>query len=104
MTVLNKEEREGMTTVRLYQSISTLDDFVHKGDNTKMVMNVPPEMYAYLSRDLDNGFVIEFARREIGKVQIIQVLTSVRTKLLDFLLKLNEEAGDGISSNKLKGT
>ena len=101
LTVLNKEEREGMTKVRLYQSISTLDDFVHKGDNTKMVMNVPPEMYGYLSRDLDNDFVIEFARREIGKIQIIQVLTSVRTKLLDFLLKLNEENGESNDLNSL---
>lgn len=94
LTALDKEEKEQIITVRLYQSISSLDDIVNKGDNSKMVMNVPPEMYAYLSQDLDNGFVIEYARREISKTQIIQILTSVRTKLLDFLLELREEFGN----------
>lgn len=94
LIALNDKQRESITTVRLNQSISTLDDFVHKGDGSKMVMNVPPEMYGFLSKNYDNGFEIEYARREIGKIQIVQLLTAVRTKLLDFLLKLNDEAGD----------
>ena len=94
LTSLKAKERETMTTLKLVQSIATLDEIVHKSDSTKMIMNVPSEMYNFLSKDFDNGFVIEFARREIGKVQIVQVLTAIRTKLLDFLLKLNEEVGE----------
>lgn len=86
--------RQGMQTVTLTQSVSTLDDFVHREEGGKMIMNIPPEMYGYLSKDLDNGFVIEYARREIDKSQVLQTLTSVRTKLLDFLLKLNDELGE----------
>ena len=81
--------------VDLFQSISTLDDFVRHDDQTKMVVPIPSEMYAYLSRNINNGFVIEYARREIDRTQIIQVLTVVRTKLLDFLLRLNDELGEG---------
>ncbi len=91
---LEKELREGILKVNLFQSISTLDEFVQKEKGGKMIMNIPPEMYDYLSKDLDNGFVIEYARREIDRVQVLQTLTSVRTKLLDFLLKLNDEVGD----------
>lgn len=91
---LDQKLREGMQNLKLHQSISTLDEFVQKEKGGKMIMNIPPEMYGYLSKDFDGGFVIEYARREIDRVQIIQVLTSVRTKLLDFLLKINEEVGD----------
>lgn len=91
---LDKKLREGMQTVTLSQSISTLDEFVQNEKGGKMIMNIPPEMYGYLSKDLDNGFVIEYARREIDRIQVLQTLTSVRTKLLDFLLKINEEIGD----------
>lgn len=92
---LDDEMRKGMQTVTISQSISTLDEFIHKEDSSKMIMNIPPEMYGYLSKDLDNGFVIEYARREIDRIQVLQTVTSVRTKLLDFLLKINEEIGDG---------
>lgn len=91
---LDDDLRQGMQTVTLTQSVSTLDDFVHREEGGKMIMNIPPEMYGYLSKDLDNGFVIEYARREIDKSQVLQTLTFVRTKLLDFLLKLNDELGD----------
>lgn len=94
LSSLKPKEREMMKTIRLFQSISTLDEIVHKNDSAKMYMSIPPEMYGYLSRDFGNGFVIEFARRELDLVQIVQVLTAIRTKLLDFLLKLNEEVGE----------
>ncbi len=91
---LGDDLRQGLQTVILTQSISTLEDFIQRKEGGKMIMNIPPEMYGYLSKDLDNGFVVEYARREIDKSQVVQTLTSVRTKLLDFLLKLNDELGD----------
>lgn len=91
---LDKKHVDILKTFKLVQSISTLDEFVHNEKGGKMAENIPAELYGYLSKDFDNGFVVEYARREIDKVQIIQILTAVRTKLLDFLLKLNEELGD----------
>lgn len=91
----DKKLRKGLKTVKLYQSISTLDQFVRNEKGGKLYMNIPPEMYGYLSKDFDGGFVIEYAKREIDKTQVIQTLTAVRTKLLDFLLKLNDELGEG---------
>ena len=91
---LDAELREKMLTLRLYQSISTLDEFVRNKNEGKMHMHIPPELYEYLSRDFDSGFVIEYAKREIDRAHVLQILTTVRTKLLDFLLKLNDELGD----------
>lgn len=96
---LEKETQEAMTTVRLFQSVSSLDDTINS-NSSKMVMNVPPEMYPYLSNGLDSGFVVEFARREISKSQVVQVTTAIRTKLLDFLLELKEEFGNSESVEK----
>lgn len=94
LTALDNEMQKMMKTVKLIQSVSSLEQLAIGEKSGKVVMNVPPEMYGYLSKDFDNDFVIELARREIAKVQIIQILTTVRTKLLDFLLKLNEEIGE----------
>jgi hypothetical protein len=91
---LDKELFNGFKTAHLTQSVSALDEFVNKEMEGRFIMNIPPEIYGILSKEFSNGFVVEYARREIDKVQIIQTLTAVRTKLLDFLLKLNEELGD----------
>jgi len=91
---LDEKLIKGMQTVELYQSISTLDEFVRNEKSGKMYMNIPPEMYGFLSKDFSGGFVIEYAKREIDRTQVLQTLTAVRTKLLDFLLKLNDELGD----------
>ena len=94
LSTLSEELRKGMKTVKLGQSISTLDEFVRKEKASKMYMHISPDMYDYMSRDFEGGFVIEYARREIDRVQIIETLTAVKSKLLDFLLKLNQELGD----------
>jgi hypothetical protein len=91
---LDKELREGITTIFLFQSISTLDDFLNNKNEGELVNHISPEHYGYLSKDLDNGFYIEYAVKKIDRLQIVQVMTSVKTKLLDFLLRLNEEIGE----------
>lgn len=88
------ELREKILTFKLSQSISTLDHFINQEKGGKMQINVPAELYGYLSKDFGGGFVVEYAKREIDKTQVVQLLTAVRTKLLDFLLKLNDEFGD----------
>lgn len=91
---LDKELVKMFKTIRLVQSISALDEFIDKKEKGgRFVMNIPPEVYGFLSKEFGNDYFIEHAVRQIDKVQIIQTLTAVRTKLLDFLLKLNEELG-----------
>lgn len=106
LTNLDDDMKKNMRLINLTQSISSLDLLVNEGKNSRLIITIPPNLYGYLSRDFDNGFEIEFARREISKTQIIQILTSVRSKLLDFLLEINvnfaNEPIDKLSSGKEK--
>ena len=88
---LDKKLLESITTVRLNQSVSTLEGLTNEN---KLGMVISPEFYPYLSKGLDSGFVIQYARREIDNAQIAQTNTAIRSKLLDFLLKLSDEVGD----------
>jgi hypothetical protein len=85
--------RKLLQTAKLFQSVSTLEKII-TSEGSKLIVNIPPEFYDYLSKDFDNDFVVEHARREIDKIQIVQTLTSIKTKLLDFLLSLNEAIGE----------
>lgn len=100
---LEDDMAKQMKTFNLFQSISAIDIMLLKGDNAKMIMNISPDFYGYLSKDFDNGFQIEIARREISKTQIIQVLTAVKSKLLDFLLELNDAFGEESVQNLSQG-
>jgi len=100
---LDDDMTNQMKIFNLFQSISSIDIMLFKGNNAKMIMNIPPDLYGYLSKDFDNGFQIEIARREISKTQIIQVLTSVKSKLLDFLLELNDAFGEETLQNLSQG-
>lgn len=90
----DEELKEKISTFKLYQSISTLDHFTNHEKSEKMRMDIPTEYCGHLSKGLENGFVVESAKRQIDKTQVVQLLTAVRTKLLDFLLQLNDEFGD----------
>jgi hypothetical protein len=98
----DEDLKEKILTFRLSQSISTLDHFINKEKGGKMQISVPAELYGYLSKDFGSGFVVEYARKEIDKTQVVQLLTAVRTKLLDFLLQLNDEFGDDDNEKKLE--
>jgi hypothetical protein len=94
--LLNIEEKlkKELQQVRLSQSISSLDEATHERKGGAMIQPLPAQMYAYMSKDFDNDFVIEHAQKEIDRIQIVQVLTAVKSKLIDFLLKLNEDFSD----------
>jgi len=91
---IEKKLQQDLQQVRLAQSISSLDEATNDKKGGKMIQPLPVQMYAYLSKDFDNDFVIEHAQKEIDRIQIVQVLTAVKSKLLDFLLKLNEDFSD----------
>lgn len=98
---LDENLKKSILSFKLAQSISTLDDFVNNEKGGKLHNNIPAETYGFLSKDFGGGFVVEYATREIDRTQIIQVLTTVRTKLLDFILNINEEFGSDINEKAM---
>lgn len=85
--------RKIMTTWNVDISISALEKFTVE-DNRTVGKVIPPELYSDLSLSLGNGYAVIYARQEVSVTQIVQILTSIRSKLLDFLLQLNEEVGE----------
>jgi hypothetical protein len=92
-----------LTTINLYQSISTLDHFIYDEESNKFAVHVPAKLCNYISTTLGNGYQIEYAKKQIDIVQITQVITAIKSKLLDFLLNLNEEIGDEAIESFLHG-
>ncbi len=98
---IDKEYKDLLVHSPISQSISTLDDFVHSNGNQSMSMIIPAELYNFLNQSFDSGFVVEYAAKNINRAQIVELITAARTKLLDFLLELNEEIGESEDLTKL---
>lgn len=54
---------------------------------------ISPERYALLSKPLDGDYHVQRAWAQIETSQLRQILTQVRSRLLDFILELREEVG-----------
>lgn len=99
----DKELVQKMRTIQLKQSVSTLYKFSKSDSNKKMVENIPSELYGYLNQMVASNYVIEFASRQFYPDQVLQVITSIKSKLLDFLLELDREYGN-IDDMKVLGS
>jgi hypothetical protein len=100
---LEKKMSEALQTLRIGQSVSALEDFISSGDkNLTWAKIIPPELHRDLSKGLAQGFVVQYAYASVGKGQIVQLLTEIRSKLLDFLLALSDKMAIGISIDDLK--
>lgn len=90
MMHLEKKTRESFIKMHLDHSIATLEDFV-SSENTQMMKHIDPSFYKLFNQNSGNGFFVEYAKSEIHKPQVHESLISIKSKLLDFLLDLNDE-------------
>jgi len=92
--VMEKEHRYRAETVHLIQSVSSLDNLL-KTDTTKGVIAAhwPPNMIAYYSEKLWDGWVCHDAWQEIPKNTLVEVLDSVRNVTLRMALDIRSELG-----------
>lgn len=82
--------RDEMMTWRITQSITSIDE---AGSSTggSLTHDLPPQSYSFLSEILANNFSVEYAKRVMDTSQLLNIRTAVKSKLLDFLLQLNDE-------------
>ncbi len=90
---LKKEDAEAMRSMEIIQSVASLEAFI-KTDSNEMTSPIPPELYGLMSRNYVGGNTVIFAQRVFNRSQIIQIVTVVKSRLLEFLLELNSEIGD----------
>lgn len=89
---IKEDIRELLTNTKIRVGISEIEHIVSDEKSENLINPIPLEMLVYINNDIPtNGFVVESAQREIPKSSFKGVLTSVRAKLLDFILELNKE-------------
>jgi hypothetical protein len=102
--VMDKDHRHCAEEVEIVQSVSALNDLV-KTDTTKGVLAAhwPPNMVAYYSTKLWQGWVCHDAWQEIPKSTLVEVMDSVRNITLRMALEIKEELGTSyIDLNTIK--
>lgn len=90
---LSEKQREGLETAKMRQSLAVLEKFSHKPEGS-LESPIPLEANALLGKSLASGVSIQRAWSEIQISSIVQILTEVRSRLLDFILQLRDELPD----------
>lgn len=85
--------RESLERVRIGMSVSALEDLYKTPDANGMATPVPFEMFSLLAQGLDDSYQILSANREIPKPRLYQILTTIRSRLLNALLDMKDSFG-----------
>ncbi|AFL68547.1 hypothetical protein [Sulfurospirillum barnesii] len=93
---LNKKMQEQLSTQEMRESISALD-LLSKSEST-LQAPLPTEWCSLFSKGLAQGIYVESSYKQISQSQILQILTQIRSRLLDFLLELADKF-DNFSEN-----
>lgn len=98
---LSAELFEFMNNVTLYESVSALEKMRIEGNTSPLSITVPPELCAAIEkpiRDTNPGFRLVKAKKVVSSALINQILTSIRSKFLDFILELDQQFGESSES------
>jgi len=103
---LSEDMIEAVHSMNFYQSVATLESY--KTDNKSGVLEqtFPAELAAFLESNIrkhgNRFFRIISARTFVSINTVTQVLSVIRSQLLDFMLKLDEEFGNLTEIEDLK--
>jgi len=96
---LTAEQKASLEEMHMREALIELEELA-KAD--KIGRDIPMEVNGYLSRGLDNGFIVERAWCEANPASIRAILVQVRSRLLDFLLELKNKIGDETSEAAMR--
>lgn len=89
---LDKKIYDSLKVVRVQNSVSELE-LMQKGEGTYQIP-IPHAIFCQINKVLANEWIVTSAWREISPNSIEGILSSVKSKLLSFLLELAEEVGE----------
>ena len=98
---LEEEMQRKFTRYHLTESIAVLESYAR--DDSNISFTIPPEFYQFLSEGISNGYQIERAWRQPSLGAMLQVVTEVRSRLLDFIIKLSEKIPEDPDISEMKG-
>ena len=97
---LDRKLREKLETTYLIQSIAVIEKWA--GDEADLTIVIAPELYPSLSKGVGNGYYVERAWGKHSVGAMLQVITEVRSRLLDFVLNLSEQIPSEVSAAEIK--
>jgi len=98
---LDEKHREDLETARMDQSLAVLEKFT-EDDDGHLQAHIPMESYGILGKGLGNSYQIESAWCEISNASVLQILIQVRSRLLDFVLELNDQFPSELDEEQVK--
>lgn len=97
---LEEHIREFLQNSPMGQALSVLETYAGGGQNS-LKRPTPPELLYALGQGIQ-GYSVESAWSEIQQSQVRQILVEVRSRLLDFVLALQDEIGESMTDEDAK--
>ena len=97
---LSKKLREKLETTYLIQSITVIEKWAENDADLTIV--IAPELCPSLSKGVGYGYFVERAWGKHSLGAMLQVVTEVRSRLLDFVLNLSEQIPSEVSAEEMK--
>jgi hypothetical protein len=98
---LEERHREAVETAKMDQSLAVLEKFT-ENDGGHLRAHIPMESYRVLGQGLGNHYQIESAWSEVSHTSVLQILIQVRSRLLDFVLELNDQFPSELDEEQVK--
>lgn len=103
---ISKERIKQLCSMDFYQSVATLESYLEEDESGVLEQIFPAEIAAYLQSNIrEKGnpyFHIITARTSVPTTMVTQVLSVIRSKLLDFMLKMEDQFGSAVKIEGLK--
>lgn len=96
---LEDSTRQKLETARLTQSIAVIE---HWATQDNLTVGIAPELCASLGKGIDSDYWIESAWRQHSAGAMLQVLVEVRSRLLDFALRVSDSLPKDVSESQMK--
>lgn len=97
---LEKRIRERFEKNYVTQSIAVIESYIREEKN--IVVELEPEYYGLFSKALSSGFHVQRAWGIHSAGSMLQIVTEVRSRLLDFLLELSDKIPNDFEQNNIE--
>ena len=97
---LSEDFRKDLETIKMFQSLAVLEKLVEKDD--ELTGALPLGVNELLAKGLVSGYTIQRAWKSFNPNDAMQTLIQVRSRLLDFVLELDEDLAGELDEEEVK--
>lgn len=96
---IDKKIRKKLDTSYMTQSIAVIEEY---SNSDNLQVSIAPELYPYISQGLGNGYHVEAAWSNYSAGAMTQIITEVKSRLLEFVLELADKFPEELDSEAIK--